>query len=103
MNDKDKQQILQNLATQMQVAQDTIKQVEEELKKLGVDASDLPKPMLPVGDRPLLELTIEKLKAAGILEGEKRGAQVFYRLRVPCVLNFFKCVQAVQNDGKGCK
>lgn len=44
MNDKDKQQILQNLATQMQVAQDTIKQVEEELKKLGVAASDLPKP-----------------------------------------------------------
>ena len=44
MNDKDKQQILQNLATQMQVAQDTIKQVEEELKKLGVSASELPKP-----------------------------------------------------------
>ena len=44
MNDKDKQQILQNLATQMQVAQDTIKQVEEELKKLGVNASELPKP-----------------------------------------------------------
>jgi hypothetical protein len=44
MSDKDKQQILQNLATQMQVAQDTIKQVEEELKKLGVSASDLPKP-----------------------------------------------------------
>ena len=44
MKDQDKQQILQNLATQMQVAQDTIKQVEEELKKLGVNASDLPKP-----------------------------------------------------------
>ena len=44
MKDKDKQQILQNLATQMQVAQDTIKQVEEELKKLGVSESDLPKP-----------------------------------------------------------
>lgn len=28
--------------------------------------TDLPKPMLPVGDRPLLELTIEQLKAAGI-------------------------------------
>jgi hypothetical protein len=25
---------------------------------------------------------------------------VFYRLRVPCVLNFFKCVQAVQENGK---
>lgn len=44
MTDKDKQQTLQNLAAQMQVAQDTIKQVESELKKLGVDASDLPKP-----------------------------------------------------------
>jgi len=44
MDDKDKQQILQNLATQMQVAQDTIKQVEEELKKLGVSPSELPKP-----------------------------------------------------------
>lgn len=27
---------------------------------------DLPKPMLPVGDRPLLELTIEGLRSAGI-------------------------------------
>lgn len=27
---------------------------------------DMPKPMLPVGDRPLLELTIANLKAAGI-------------------------------------
>ena len=27
---------------------------------------DLPKPMLPVGDRPLMELTIERLKDAGI-------------------------------------
>ncbi len=44
MSDKDKQQTLQNLATQMQLAQDTIKQVEEELKKLGVDKSDLPEP-----------------------------------------------------------
>lgn len=44
MTDKDKQQTLQNLAAQMQVAQDTIKQVESELKKLGVDASELPNP-----------------------------------------------------------
>lgn len=28
--------------------------------------NDTPKPMLPVGDRPLLELTIERLRAAGI-------------------------------------
>ena len=27
------------------------------------------------------------LKNAGIVEDDKRGLQVFYRLRVPCILN----------------
>lgn len=44
MDDKDKQQILSNLATQLQVAKDTIKQVEGELEKLGISEKDLPKP-----------------------------------------------------------
>ncbi|MDT8389462.1 MAG: metalloregulator ArsR/SmtB family transcription factor [Lentisphaeria bacterium] len=35
------------------------------------------------------------LKNAGIVEDDKRGVQVFYRLKVPCVLNFFTCVEAV--------
>jgi DNA-binding transcriptional ArsR family regulator len=35
------------------------------------------------------------LKHAGIVEDEKRGKQVFYRLKVPCVLNFMQCVEAV--------
>jgi DNA-binding transcriptional ArsR family regulator len=35
------------------------------------------------------------LKGAGIVEDEKRGAQVFYRLRMPCILNFFECVESV--------
>ena len=35
------------------------------------------------------------LKDAGILEYDKRGLQVFYRLRVPCILNFFGCVEDV--------
>ncbi len=34
------------------------------------------------------------------LEDEKRGSQVFYRLRTPCVMNFFKCIEAVQSNGK---
>ncbi len=38
------------------------------------------------------------LKHAGIVEDEKRGMQVFYSLKVPCVLNFFKCVAAVRKD-----
>jgi hypothetical protein len=40
---------------------------------------------------------LSQLKNAGILEDEKRGSQVFYRLRIPCVLNFFQCVKAVQS------
>ncbi len=35
------------------------------------------------------------LKHAGIVDDEKRGKQVFYSLKVPCVLNFMNCVEAV--------
>jgi len=41
------------------------------------------------------------LKNAGIVEDDKRGVQVFYRLKVPCVLNFFGCIEAVlQNQAR---
>jgi ArsR family transcriptional regulator len=50
-------------------------------------------------EMPTVSRHLSQLKNAGILEDDKRGAQVFYRLRVPCVLNFFKCVEAVQNNG----
>lgn len=52
-------------------------------------------------EMPTVSRHLSQLKSAGILEDEKRGSQVFYRLSVPCVLNFFKCVQAVQKNGKG--
>lgn len=35
------------------------------------------------------------LKNAGIIGDDKRGTQVFYSVRVPCVLNFFSCVEGV--------
>jgi DNA-binding transcriptional ArsR family regulator len=35
------------------------------------------------------------LKQAGLVADDKRGNQVFYRLRVPCVLNFFGCMESV--------
>ena len=35
------------------------------------------------------------LKQAGIVQDEKRGKQVYYTLKVPCVLNFMHCVEAV--------
>lgn len=36
------------------------------------------------------------LKAAGILEHEKRGLQVFYRLALPCVATFSACLDAAR-------
>ncbi|MBN2216659.1 MAG: helix-turn-helix transcriptional regulator [Pirellulales bacterium] len=35
------------------------------------------------------------LKNAGIIEDEKRGAMVYYRLRMGCVLKFFDCIESV--------
>ncbi|MFA5516656.1 MAG: metalloregulator ArsR/SmtB family transcription factor [Desulfuromonadales bacterium] len=35
------------------------------------------------------------LKQASLVVDDKRGNQVFYRLRVPCILNFFGCVESV--------
>lgn len=33
------------------------------------------------------------LREAGILEDEKRGQQVFYRLALPCVVRFIACIE----------
>ena len=35
------------------------------------------------------------LRNAGIVQDEKRGSQVWYSLRCPCVLKFFECVESV--------
>jgi ArsR family transcriptional regulator len=35
------------------------------------------------------------LKGAGIVEDRKRGLQVYYRLKMPCVLRLFDCVGEV--------
>lgn len=37
------------------------------------------------------------MRAAGIVVDDKRGLQVFYRLRVPCIIQFFGCVEAVMH------
>jgi DNA-binding transcriptional ArsR family regulator len=38
------------------------------------------------------------LKAAGIVQDEKRGMQVWYQLKVPCILNFFGCIEQVMKS-----
>ena len=63
---------------------------------------------LEVGERCVCELvdglgldysTVSKhllvLKNAGVVADDKRGKLVFYSLKVPCVLNFMHCIEAV--------
>ena len=35
------------------------------------------------------------LKTSGIVKDERRGKQIFYTLKVPCILNFFHCIESV--------
>lgn len=35
------------------------------------------------------------LKNAGIVQDERRGVQIFYSLKCPCVVDFFSCAEAV--------
>ena len=42
------------------------------------------------------------LKEAGIVDCRKDGVQRFYRLKVPCVLNMFSCIEAVREEQEGC-
>ncbi len=56
--------------------------VNELTALVGCDASTVSK-----------HLTV--LKNAGLVHDEKRGAAIYYSLRVPCILNFFKCTDGV--------
>lgn len=38
------------------------------------------------------------MRQAGIVQDEKRGKQVFYTLKVPCILNFMNCIEAVLDN-----
>jgi len=65
-----------------QLAQHDEKCVCELTEMIGADMSTVSK-------------HLAQLKHAGIVEDEKRGSMVFYRLRVRCILSFFDCVESV--------
>lgn len=35
------------------------------------------------------------LKTAGIVQDQRQGSQVYYALRMPCIRNFFDCIDSV--------
>ena len=78
------------------------------LKALGHPTRLWMAEQLAAGERCVCELaenfdadfsTISKhltiLKQAGVVIDEKRGKQVYYRLKVPCILNLMPCIEAV--------
>ena len=52
-------------------------------------------------EMPTVSRHLSLLKNAGIVDDEKRGAQVFYRLVTPCVMSFFECVASVRGKSRG--
>ncbi len=48
-------------------------------------------------DQSTLSRHLSVLKNSGIITDEKRGLNVFYSLRCPCVLNYIECVEGVLN------
>ena len=40
------------------------------------------------------------MKAAGVVADRKEGQWVYYRLRVPCILRFFDCLDAVLEEAE---
>ena len=51
-------------------------------------------------EMPTVSRHLAQLRNAGIVADEKRGAQVFYRLVTPCVMNFFQCVSSVREKSQ---
>jgi len=49
-------------------------------------------------EMPTVSRHLAQLRHAGIVEDDKRGAQVFYKLKTPCVMNFFQCVASVRKE-----
>jgi ArsR family transcriptional regulator len=47
-------------------------------------------------EMPTISRHLSLLKFAGIVEDEKRGSQVFYKLKRRCVMDFFHCIASVR-------
>lgn len=40
------------------------------------------------------------LRNSGIVKDDRRGKQIFYTLKVPCILKFFHCIESVVEANK---
>ena len=47
-------------------------------------------------EMPTVSRHLSLLKNVGIIEDDKRGTQVFYKLTTPCVMKFLGCMAGVE-------
>jgi DNA-binding transcriptional ArsR family regulator len=67
--------------------------IVDELAKREASVTDLTK--LVGADVSTVSKHLSILRSSGIVQDQKRGAKVFYTVRVPCVLNWYSCVEGV--------
>ncbi len=53
-------------------------------------------------DQSTISKHLSVLRAAGIVTSRKEGLNVIYRLSMPCVYRFLKCVQHVMDGSQSC-
>ncbi|MBL9153752.1 MAG: winged helix-turn-helix transcriptional regulator [Verrucomicrobiales bacterium] len=51
------------------------------------------------GDLSTISKHLSVMRDAGLLDLEKRGLNVYYRLRCPCLLSFLECVDSLAPEG----
>jgi DNA-binding transcriptional ArsR family regulator len=56
----------------------------EIVEQVGVDISTISK-------------HLSVMKNAGLVEDEKRGLNVFYKMSCPCIMNLFNCLESIGN------
>lgn len=67
--------------------------IVEELSKAGRCVNELTE--MIGADVSTVSKHLSVLKAAGIIHDRRKGSQVYYSLRVPCIIKFFDCIEAV--------
>lgn len=49
-------------------------------------------------DQSTVSKHLALLRSVGVVDDERRGSNVFYRLLTPCVLDFFTCASRVMKE-----
>ncbi|HSA05663.1 MAG TPA: metalloregulator ArsR/SmtB family transcription factor [Candidatus Gastranaerophilales bacterium] len=51
-------------------------------------------------DQSTVSKHLAVLKNSGLVDFEKRGLNVYYRLKCPCIMNIFGCIETVNKSEK---